>query len=276
MPASPSSTGAPLRRGELATRPPVDTVILLSMKKALFWILGVLLALVLVVYVGGQFFLGSAVKAGVNRVGPRLTQSEVELASASLSPLSGSGTLSGLTVGNPAGWSSSHALYVGSIHFEVEPSSLLHDPVVIRDLTVQQPEFTYETRVLSSNIGDLLKNIEHAVGGTAPAAPGAPHAPRRFVVHHFRLEQGKVTVGVGPAAIPLVLPPIELKELGVAEGGLTSGQLAFAVVREIAPNIVAATTDATGKLGGTMGAAASDALRRAGENLQKWIGGGKK
>lgn len=244
------------------------------MKKALVWLLGSLLVLLLVVYVGGQLFLGSAVKAGVKRVGPRLTQSDVALQSASLSPLSGSGTLSGLSVGNPPGWSGTKALYVGSIHFEVAPASLFGDPLVIRELIVQQPEFAYETRVLSSNIGDLMKNIEQAIGGgSAPATP--TQKPRRFIVQHFRLEQGKVTVGVGPAAIPLALPPIELQDLGVAEGGLTSGQLAFAVLRQVVPAIVAATTDATGKLGGTMGAAANDALRRAGENLQKWFGGKK-
>lgn len=244
------------------------------MKKALIYTAGILLGLLLVGYVIAQYFLGSLVRTGVNRMGPRITQSRVELADASVSPLSGAGTMSGLAVGNPAGWSGANALYVGKLRFAVQPRSLFDETIVINDLVIDQPEFTYETRLISSNIGDLMKNIEQAVGGRTDAADQSGRA-RKFIVKHVRLEHGKVTVGVGPAAIPLEVPAIELSDLGVAEGGLTSSQLAFAVLREVLPNILSATTSATGKLGSTTGAAAADAVKRAGESLQKWLGGKK-
>jgi uncharacterized protein involved in outer membrane biogenesis len=227
--------------------------------------------LLLVAYVGTQFFLGSVVKAGVNKVGPRITQSKVELASASLSPLSGAGTLVGLSVGNPAGWTNGNALSVGRVHFVVEPLSILHDTVVINELTVEQAEFSYETHLVSSNIGDLMNNIEASVGNKTDA-PVKDAKPRKYIVRHFRLDRAKVTVGVGSAAIPLAVPQIDLTNLGVAEGGLTSGQLAFALLRQVTPNIIAATTEATAHLNGTMGAAAGNAVKRASESLQKWLG----
>jgi uncharacterized protein involved in outer membrane biogenesis len=246
----------------------------LVMKKSLQVIVLILLILILVAYVTAQFFLGSLVKAGVNKEGPRLTQSKVELLDASISPLSGSGTLSGLTVGNPQGWSDARALYLGKMHFDVAPMSLLHDTIVVNDLTIDQPEFAYETHLVSSNIGDLMKNIEAAVG--AKSAPEEKSGPqKKFIVKHFRLANAKVTIGVGAAAVPLTLPPIELTDLGVAEGGLTAGQLTFAVMKQIVPEIIGATTQAAGKLGGTMGAAAGDAVKKAGEGLQKFFGGKK-
>lgn len=246
------------------------------MKKLLLYLGIAVLALLLIAYIAGQFFLGSIVKAGVNQVGPRLTQSKIQLESATISPVSGAGTLTGFTVGNPQGWSSANALSVSKVHFDVQPSSFFKDTIVINDLSVDQPEFVYETHILSSNIGDLLKNIENAVGGGGKSEPAGKNAqPKKFIVKHFILQNGKVSVGVGAAAVPLVIPTVELKDLGVAEGGLTGGQLTFAVMRAVLPNIISATTQAAGNLGGTMGAAAADALKKAGDSLQKMFGGKK-
>jgi hypothetical protein len=245
------------------------------MKKVLLYVVVALLALVVIVYVAGQFFLGSAVKAGVNTVGPRLTQTKVVLADASISPLTGTGTLSGLAVGNPAGWSDRNAFYLGRVHLNVEPRSVLGDTIVINDLTIDQPEINYETHVVSSNISDLLKNIEASVGGGKETPEEKGGKPRKFIVKHFKLADGKVTLGVGPAALPLPLPPLELNDLGVKEGGLTAGQLTFAVTRQVLANIITATTQAGGKIGGTMGATTAEAVKKAGEGLKKLFGGEK-
>lgn len=247
------------------------------MKKPLLYIALSLVVLALIGYVTLQFFLGSIVKTGVNQVGPRVTQSKVELGGASLSPLSGTGTLTNLNVGNPTGWSSGNLLHVSRVQFDVEPMSVFDETLVINELVVEQPEFVYETKIVSSNLGDLLKNIEASVGQGADKTTPDPQAkPRKFIVRHFHLAGAKVAVGVGPAAVPLSLPAIELKDLGVAEGGLTSGQLAGVVLRELMPQIIAATTDAASTLGGTMGSAASESLKKAGENLKKFLGGNKK
>lgn len=235
----------------------------------------ILLVLVLIGYVSAQYFLGSVVKAGVNKAGPRLTQTNVVLEDAKVSPFSGTGMLTGLTVSNPQGWSDARAIYLGQMRFDVEPSSFFKDAIIVNDLVIDQPEFVYETRVVSSNIGDLMKNIEAALGPTTE--PKDPEAkPRKFIVKHFMLQNAKVTVGVGPAALPLTLPAIELTDLGVAEGGLTPNQLAFAVMKAIMPEIISATTKAAGGLGGSVGEAAGDAMKKAGEGLQKMLGGGKK
>lgn len=246
------------------------------MKKALLYTALGLAIVVLIAYFAGYFFLGSIVKAGVNNVGPRVTQTKVVLEDASLSPVTGTGTLTNLAVGNPAGWSEGNALYLGRIHFDVTPTSVLGDTIVINELTIDQPELTYETRVVSSNIGDLLKNIEASIGGGKEKPDDPTGKPRKFIVKHFKLANGKVTLGVGPAALPLPLPPLELNDLGVAEGGLTAGQLTFAVMRQVLANVVTATTGAALKSGGTMGAAAGEQLKKTGESLKKLFGGEKK
>lgn len=246
------------------------------MNKKLRLVLLVIAGLALLVYVGLTFFLGSIVKAGVNSFGPKLTQTKVELAGATISPLTGSGTLTGLFVGNPAGWSSDKAFYLGKIHVDVQPFSVLGDHIVINEITIDQPEFVYETKIISSNIKDLLKNIEEFSGGGGKGATTKSGKPIKFVVKKFRLTNGKATLGVGPAALPLPLPTISLDDLGVKEGGITPDQLATAVMKNVLGSIVEASAKAALKVGSTTGAAAADAAssaaKKTGDGLKKLFG----
>lgn len=247
------------------------------MKKILLFGIGALVVLVLIGYVTLQLFLGSIVRAGVNQFGPELTQTKVELSSAHVSPLSGIGTLKGLTVGNPAGWSNHNAFYLGSVHIEMKPFSVFGDHIIINEIAIDRPEFTYETKVISSNIGDILKNIEKAMGGeSAGNAPKAKNGqPLKIEVKHFALRGGRVTLGVGVAAVTMPMPPVELTNVGTAEGGVTPAGFAAAVMRSVTTSVVAASTQALTKVGGTSGAAAADAAKQA-ANAIKGLFGGKK
>jgi hypothetical protein len=233
------------------------------------------LVLIAAAYAGGGWFLGSVVKAGINRLGPRLTQTRVELAAARVSPLTGRGTLSGFVVGNPRGWSDNPALTCGRVHVEVAPFSLFGDHIVVKDVEISAPEFNYETRMVASNIGDLLKQIEGASAAAGPAGDAATREDRpiRFEVKRFRLTDGHVRLGVGPTALVLPMPPLELDNLGTAEGGITANELATAVMRSLASGVVATTTQAMGKVGATMGAAVGDRTKKAIDGLKGLFSG---
>jgi hypothetical protein len=248
------------------------------MKKILFFGLGALLVLALAVYLTLQFFLGSIVKAGVNKFGPGITQTKVDLQGANLSPLSGAGSLTGLTVGNPAGWSTPNAFYLGKVHIDMEPFSVFRDHIVINEITIEQPEFTYETKIVSSNIGDLLKNIEQSTGAAKSGAqPTAKNGqPIKFEVKKFVLRKGRVTLGVGPTAVTMPMPPVELNDIGTREGGVPPAAIAAAVMRSVTTSVVAASTQTLLKTGGTSGAAAVEAAKQAGEAIKGLFGGKKK
>jgi len=242
------------------------------MKKT-FLVLGLgLLILVLAGYFAVAYFLGGIVKSGVNTFGPKLTQSHVELAGAQLSPLTGSGTLTGLKVGNPPGWSPRDAFYLGKVQVRVQPGSVFGDTIVIDELLIDQPEFNYETKIVSSNIQDLLKNIESAVG-RGEQVTDKEGKPKKFIVKKFRLTNAKATVGAGPTAVPVPLPPISLDDLGVKEGGLTGGQLAGAIMRDVLSKIVTAAAGALGQLGGTAGANSLEKTKEAAKQLGESVKG---
>jgi hypothetical protein len=237
-------------------------------------LLGVLAAVA--AYVGLTFFLGSIVKTGVNSFGPRLTQTKVELAGANISPLTGRGSLRGLSVGNPRGWSDGPAFSLGRVQVDVQPFSIFGDHIVINELIIDEPVFRYETKFVSSNIKDLLKNIEDFAGRGGPAAATKSGQPIRFVVKKFRLTNGRATLGVGAAALPVPLPPVSLDDLGVAEGGITPDQLAGAVMKSVLGSIVTGSAQALSQVGSTAGAATLEktnaAVRKAGDSLKKLFG----
>lgn len=234
--------------------------------KKLVIILGGVAVVVLAVVVIGSFFLGSIVRVGVDKFGPSITKTKVELASASISPLTGSGTIKGLRIDNPAGWSPGQAIYLGEAHLSMQPFSLLGDHVVINDILIDQPKFVYETKIFSSNLKDLLKNIEAATGGGKEAArtPETKSGrPIKFEVKRFRLQHGKVTIGAGPAAVTVPLPPLTLTDLGTKEGGITADQLAGAVMKRVLSHVLLTAADAVGNVGKAAGSAAADATTNA-------------
>jgi uncharacterized protein involved in outer membrane biogenesis len=231
---------------------------------SLFGLLVVLVAGYLVV----AYSMGSVVKAGVNRVGPKLTQSRVELAGAKLSPLTGAGTLSGLTVGNPTGWSNGNAFTLAKVSLDLEPKSVFGDTIIINEIIIDQPEFNYETRIMSSNIQDLLKNIQQATGGGKDTET-KDGPPKKFIVKKFRLTNAKATVIAGGAAVPVPLPAISLDDLGVAEGGLTGGQLAAAIMKPIVAEVINVAAGAIGQIGSSGNT--SETVKQVGKAMEELL-----
>ncbi len=250
------------------------------MKKFLLWCVLPLGVLVFLVFLGLQFFLGSVVKAAVNRYGPTITQTPVELADASLSPFSGAGTLRGLKVANPKGWSEDHpAFYLGSIHVDMKPFSVMGDHIVINEITIENPEFSYQTRLMASNIGDLLKNMDStagpAPGKTTPAQTVTTKQgkPIRFEVHKFVLRNGKITLGLGTNTTTLPMPEITLTDIGTNNGGVTPNEFAFAVMKSVTNSVASTAGKAALNIGKATGV--KDKLEQTKDAFKGIFGGSK-
>src|SRR5688500_9100486 len=123
------------------------------MKKRLPLILLIGAALVVVAGIAAFLFLGTIVKAGVEKVGPYITKVAVKLDGANVSVFSGSGELKGFLMGNPAGFKATDSVKVGSVAVKIEPGSVLGDKVIVRYVRVEGPEITYEAAFGGSNIG---------------------------------------------------------------------------------------------------------------------------
>ncbi len=108
--------------------------------------------------------------------------------------------------------------------------SLLGDTIVIEDMIIEAPEFRYETKLMASNVKDLLKNIDKIAGSSdEEEAEAEDSGEKRIAIKRFILRNGKVSIGTGDAAVTVPLPDLELNDLGSPEKGLTPMQLAGAV-----------------------------------------------
>jgi len=245
-------------------------------KQTLGFIVFGILSFLALCYLIAILFFGNLVRAGINRIGPTVLLAPVVVEEATLAPISGLGTLTDLRIGNPEGWSKADALRINRVHLHVKPFSLLDDPVEVNELTIEQIEIHYETKIVASNISDLLKNAEKSLGLKGPETKTTDGKPIRLIVRKFVLRGGTVTLSAGGQKMVIPMPEINLVDLGVKEGGLTPPQLGFAIMRSITATVVSASTKALGPLGGATGAAAAEGARQIGEAIKGFFGGEKK
>ena len=147
---------------------------------------------------------------------------------------------------------------------------------MIHEITIDAPEFNYETKLVSSNVNDLLKNIEKSLGKNSESPATKDGKPIKFAVKKFTLVNGKVRLGVGGSSMSLPMPDITLTELGTKEGGITPDQLVFTVMKSVTASVVSATAKAAGDIAKTGGAGAVEGVKQMGGAIKNLFGGEKK
>lgn len=246
------------------------------MKKILVRILIGILALIVVAAICMGLFLDSAIKRGVETVGPMVAKVEVKLDAVSLSLLSGSGKVKGLLVGNPEGYKTPSAIQVGQASLALRPGSLFSDKVIIKSVNVEAPEVTFETDLKGNNLSKILANLQATTGGGAsqPATPKS--ASKKLQVDDFLIRGAKLHVSVSTlgqsATVPL--PDIHLTALGTGPDGITAAELTKLVLQAIEKEAVQASSSAIAGLakdasGLTKGAdkAAAGAVDKLGQGI---------
>jgi hypothetical protein len=243
-----------------------------AMKKLIVRIfLGLVIVLVLLV-VGVFFFLGTIVKAGVEKVGPRVAKVPVKLDSASISVFSGSSTLKGFVLGNPPGYNTPEAIKVGTIDMAIAPGSLLAEKKHIRHIRVDGPEITYELDLKGSNLGKILDNV----GGSAEQDKKAPTkkeqtSKTKLQVDEFIITGAKVRVGTTLlGSTNIALPEIRLTKLGEGPDGITPAELSKRVLEVVLNETTKAIAANPGKINEAvkaLGTGTTDQIKKGASGL---------
>ena len=217
-------------------------------------------------------FLNSMIKHGVETAAPAVTGTPVALKSVDLSPLSGVGHLEGLVVGNPPGFETPYAFKLGMIHVEADITSALSDTVVVREVTIDGPEITFEGTLGGSNISKIQENVEAFMKSEeseqAQESPGmADKEGKKIIINDFVLRNAKVHLSTPllkgeEVAIPL--PSIHLRDIGKESHGASVSDVAAKILSEINSGILVAIADSGKVLGGN--------LKKIGESLESLKG----
>ena len=207
--------------------------------------------LILLVAVGLVFLwtnLNWFVKNAIEHYGSEVTKTSVRVASVSIKPTEGKGTIEGLTVTNPKGFTSARAVSLGSIMVRIDPRTVTTSPVVIDDVRISSLQVVYEMdKSGTSNIDVLKKNIASSGGNTGKqSADKKPGKETKLPIKKLTVENGRVDVlvsALGTRPQTVTLRRIEITDIG-GQAGATPDQIARQVLNAIVTEVTREVADA--------------------------------
>lgn len=202
------------------------------LKKIIISLLVLLILCAATLFFAGSFLVNKAVHTGIETIGPHVTQTSVSLDDVNISALSGKGSLSGLKVGNPEGFKNEFILELGQIEVELRTSSLLSDKIIIEKVHIQNPAISYEKTLTSSNLDQLLKNIE-AFTGTEEKKDTDSASGKKVVIRELLIEGGTIYAGTFGAGVRMPMPTIRMENVGEQDDGQTPAQVIQLVLTEV-------------------------------------------
>ncbi|NND43975.1 MAG: hypothetical protein HKN58_01530 [Xanthomonadales bacterium] len=198
-----------------------------------------LLVVVLLVVGAGAWWLSrnvdGVVSEAVTEAGRELTGTRVTVESVDVDVVRGQATLQGLRIPNPPGYSQQPALLLGSIDVDIRLSSIREDVLVIEQVTVSDPEVSFEMNADGvSNISVLERNI-------AQASPDSTDSgnEQRLIIEQVDFRGGTITaIAAQRPGKELVFdfPSASFSDLGSPDGASASqigDQIAIALMDRI-------------------------------------------
>lgn len=238
--------------------------------------LGVVALLVIVLAAGIYLWssLDALVEAAIEKYGSQVTQTRVEVAGVKLALASGTGSITGIQVDSPAGFSRKQLFTLGNVTIAVDPKTVTNDVVVIDKILIQAPQVFYEINDKGlSNVDVLKKNVQQAAAGSSKASSGETKQVK-LIIRKLVIDKGEIDARIsalGGKDLSANLPRIELTDIGKQSGGATPAEVA----EKIANVLIAKVGPAVASLGVDqyLGKSADEARAQLKARTEKAIGG---
>ena len=194
--------------------------------------------LIIVAIAGGVYYvltnLDSLVADAIETYGSQATQTAVRVDGVSISLGEGSAAITGLTVGNPAGYVWPNAFSLGQVRAGIDLESLREEPYVINEIAVLSPQVFVEiNQDNKTNLNELKNNL---LPGKPAAEPSAPTGTEpRLIIRKLQFEGGKILARVAALdnkEYELDLPALNMSNLGGSKGA-TATELAREIITRL-------------------------------------------
>jgi hypothetical protein len=217
--------------------------------------------------------LDSIVKGVIEEVGTEVTGTAVSLNSVNINLTTGEGTLSGLTIANPKGYQSDYALALDTIAVGISPMSLTGPVIVITQIKIDGAKLITEQRGQTTNLSDLLKNMEQPGDQSAEEIEPQSNEPAtndvRLMMEKFDFINTEATViSEYTEQKTIKIPDIRRTNIGNKDTGLTPEELA----QKLLSSVVSQVQNAVGKYLATVAADAAE--EKLTEKLTEKLGAG--
>ncbi len=196
------------------------------------------------------------VKRAIEGFGPQITGVSVNVKRVQLEPAEGRGTISGLEVGNPAGYRAPRALTLGEMRLVIDYSTLTSGVVRIKEISLQGPVVTYEPGAGGDNLTAIQRHIDAQVAKLAGPGSDASSAGRKFIIDNIYVRDAKVQFG---DAMGLPMPNVHLRDVGKRSNGASAGE----VVKAVWGSVAGGATNVAARAGGAVKAGATSVIQGA-------------
>jgi len=177
--------------------------------------------LVVLVGVGVYFTLDYIVEFGIEGCGTWILGTRVSVSSVDIDILAGQGSINGLKVNDPTGFSKGAALEVKEVAFRLDLNSLSASPVIIDQVLVDGPEVNYmQNESGSSNVDAIMNHLDRFLNKRLEKTE-AKQSAKNAVIRQFTVKRGTLAVKSGdiPGKLQIVkLPTITLNNVGGKDG----------------------------------------------------------
>ena len=158
-------------------------------------------AALLVIAVGIFIFIVSSmdgiVKSAIETYGSKATHTRVSIHDVDIRIKSGEGTIHGLDVTNPKGFSDPDIFKLGMISTKINADTMMSNPIIIDTVTIRSPAIFYEINQSGiSNIDVLEKNLARVGGASGSAGKSNKGEPLKMIIRKLVVESGKVNVRI--------------------------------------------------------------------------------
>lgn len=202
------------------------------------WVIrGFAVVLVLVIALVAYAFisLDRLVVEGVNRMGPQVTGTRVQLESSALKPWNGAGQLSGLHIGNPDGFGDEDLFSLGEVELDLDLATLREEVLVIDLVRIDSPQLLYLNDGQTDNLRALLSQIEARTGGGGESSESGG-AGKKIIIEEFVFSGGRAQAShalFGDQRVTVPLPELRLTGIGRETNGATLKQAAEQIFEQL-------------------------------------------
>ena len=204
--------------------------------KAVLWIVGILVLVLVGAGVYVVVFSGNLLKDGIETYGPDYLGADVEVDAVDLSLTEGSGEVRGLRIGNPAGYVGDSAMRLGRIKLTLDPQQSSQELVVIKSVEIDGAEIAAIAKGKSTNLQQLMDNVVAAAGIEDTGQDTGPGI--KLIIDRLDFTNAKTSVSsdvLGDLSVDI--PDIHLKDIGRASNGVTAAEAVKQLLQPIYQNV---------------------------------------
>ena len=204
------------------------------------------LMLIIVIAIAGSVYylltnLDALVEAAIEKYGSEATQTSVLVDSVKKNLTDGAAGITGMTIGNPAGYDLPNAFSLGEIRAAIDLQSLQEEPYIINEIVVLAPQVFVEVNEdRKTNLNELKNNL--TAGSTGKVQDKKAQGPDEGSAKEPRLIIRRVTFADGTikakvAALQnkeyeLKLPGLDMSNLSGSKGA-TATELASEILKRL-------------------------------------------